>query len=369
MILKKCRHGRGLTGNQRLKAWRKCGCAWMASVTIQGRREYVNLGPDETQAAATLLRLRADSMEGRARRRRPGREFGAVADSYLVTIAAAPGARANRVRTTASRVGRVKEWWGDIPVDAITIEQVRRFLDDCSARYAPNTAISLYSTLRSILGHAQDHGLVEALPLPARSRLSKVNARAANHLSVAEAGVLIEALPDPYGAMGELALLAGLRIGELAALDAQDFDRERRILHVHGTLAHDGTIGPPKTHHGRRAIPLSPRAFEILAARVKEGHVFPVPSLAMCGHVMRTALDRTGLYRPGRGWHALRHAHEALLEASGLGIRDAAARMGHGANFVQTAAYGWAAEAGDPADVDATRSRIAMQHGQVPIRD
>jgi integrase len=363
-IQKKCKHGRGVTGKPRLKAWRKCGCAWVASVTVGGVRSYVNLGSDETQASAALLRLQADNMEGRVMRVKPGRQFNEVADSYLNAIRAAGGARPNRVRTTTSRVERLRAYWGDVPVDAITIEHVRVFIDDARDKYAPNTAGAIYSSFRSVMGHAQDHGLVGALPLPARSRLPRVNKRAANHVTVTEAGVIISALPEPYAAMAEIALLTGLRVGEVAALDAQDFDRERRVLHVRGTLAHDGTVGPPKTASGMRAVPLSPRAYEILDAAAGSGRVFVVPSLAMCGFVMRETLQAVGLHRPGRGWHALRHAHQAMLEASGLGLRDAAARMGHGANMAQTMAYGWAAEAGDAADVDATRIRLHRGHSK-----
>lgn len=52
----------------------------------------------------------------------------------------------------------------------------------------------------------------------------------------------------------------------------------------------------------------------------------------------------SGIHRPGRGWHSLRHAHAALLNELGGSLRDAAARLGHGANTAQTMAYGWAAE-------------------------
>lgn len=357
-IRKTCRHGRGLTGKPRLKAWRSCRCAWYASVTVDGVRDYVNLGSDETQATAGALRLQADNMEGRALRVKPGRDFGSVADSYMASVERASGARPNRVKTTQTHLNRLRAYWGDTPVDGITLEHVRVFIDDTGRRFSPNYSSSLYSTLRAVLAHAQDHGLVGALPVPAKSRIRPKNKRAANHITIPEADRLIAALPHPYNQMAELALLTGLRVGEIAALTAGDIDHENRVLHVRGTLAHDGSIGPPKTDSGLRAVPLSPRAYAILDAAVGDGRVFPVPSLSMTGFVMRGTLRKIGLYRPGRGWHALRHAHEAMLEASGLGIREAAARMGHGPNFVQTAAYGWVAEAGDAGSVDSTRARL-----------
>lgn len=361
MILKKCKHGRGLTGAARLKAWRKCGCAWMASINVDGVRAYVNLGTIEADAEAQYLRLKADNIDGRVLRRRPGRGFSDVATSYLAELTARNDARPNRIRTTTSRVERLKVYWEDNPVDGITLDAVRVFIGDMQDKYAPNTGIAIYSTFRSVLKHAQKHGLVEALPLPEGSGIPKTNSRQANHLTLPETVRLIAALPTPYDAMCEFALLTGMRVGEIAALQTSDFDRERKVVHVRGTLAHDGTVGPPKTHQGVRAIPLSKRAFQILSDQADqrtEGFLFPVTSLAMCGFVMRKTLIKLKLWRPGRGWHALRHAHTAILEASGMGIRDAAARLGHGANFIQTAAYGWAAEAGDATTIDSTLARL-----------
>jgi integrase len=333
----------------------------MVSVTVDSRREIVSLGRDESGAAAAALRIRADSIEGGVLRKNPGRAFDAVADSYFAACESAPGARPNRVRTTRTHLARLRAYWRDVPVDGITIEHVRTFIDDATGRYSPNYASALYSTFRSVLGHAQDHGLIAALPVPAKSRIRPRNRRPPNHLSVDDANRVIAALPTPYEAMAELALLTGLRVGEIAALEARDLDRERAVLHVRGTLAHDGSVGPPKTRNGDRVVALSPRAFAILNERVPTGgRVFPVPSLAMCGFIIRQTLIALGLHRPGLGWHAFRHAHQAMLEAAGVSIREAAARMGHGANFIQTAAYGWTAEAGDAGDIDAVRDRLTQ---------
>lgn len=358
MIHKKCKHGRGITGGKRLKAWRKCGCAWVASVTVNSVRSIVNLGADEAQAHATLHRMRADNIEGRALRTKPGRDFGAVADSYQRAVETTVGARPHTIRNTRTVLVGLRAYWADTPVDGITLEHVRVFIEDMTGRHAPNYVSVIYSTFRSVLAHAQDHGLIGGLPFPARSRIKTRNTRQPNHLTVEEAETVIRALPDPYGVMAEVALLTGMRVGEIAALAADDLDHTRRILHVRGTMSHDGTIGPPKTRNGLRVIPLSPRAYELLASAATTGRLFNVPGIDACTSTMQRTLDKTGLRRQGRGWHAFRHAHQTMLEASGLSIRDAAARMGHGANFVQTAAYGWVAEAGDAAAVDETRVRL-----------
>lgn len=333
----------------------------MVSVTVDGVRAYVPLGADRLHAEAQALRLEADRREGRVRRVTPGSGFTDVAADYLAVVTGKPGARPNTIRTTESRLRRVTAWWGDVNVASITPQQVRRFIDDAQTRYAPNTASSLYSMFRCVLGHAQDHGLIGALPLPARSRIQATRTRQPNHMTWQECDQVIRTLPDPYSMMAEVALLTGLRVGELAALRVDDVDLNAGLLHVRGTLAWDGTIGPPKTRNGRRVVALTAACRNQLEQAVQSaqgGRVFPVTSLGMCGFVMREQLRELGLWRPGRGWHAFRHAHQALLEASGMGIRDAAARLGHGPNFAQTAAYGWAAEAGDPDALDETLVRL-----------
>jgi len=343
---------------QRVKAWRRCGCAWTATLTVNGVRGYVNLGPDETQARAQLHRLETDNLQGRVTRTKPGRSFREVADSYQREVETQPGARPNTVKAVTSRLNGLRRYWGDAAVDGITLEQTRLYIEQASRRHSSNHTSALYSTYRCVLIHAQDHGILTTLPVPAKSRIRPMNTRQPNHLTVTEAEKVIRELPAPYDVIAEVAMLTGLRMGELLALTSDDLDRERRVLHIRGNLNADGTVGPPKTHNGLRVIPLSPRAYHLIDGCIGPGRLFPDVTINTCSRAIRAALHASGLHRPGRGWHAFRHLHQTMLEAAGTSIRDAAARLGHGANFVQTAAYGWVAEAGDAADIDGTRVRL-----------
>ena len=56
-----------------------------------------------------------------------------------------------------------------------------------------------------------------------------------------------------------MAILSGLRRGELFALRWQDIDEEARVLTVREAV-YDGTFGTPKTEAGLRQIPLSEAA-------------------------------------------------------------------------------------------------------------
>ena len=58
-----------------------------------------------------------------------------------------------------------------------------------------------------------------------------------------------------------LALLSGVRQGELFALRWRDIDLPARVLHIREAV-YEGIFGTPKTEAGRREIPLSEAAMQ-----------------------------------------------------------------------------------------------------------
>jgi integrase len=60
-----------------------------------------------------------------------------------------------------------------------------------------------------------------------------------------------------------LALLCGVRRGELFALRWQDVDEVARVLHIREAV-YEGTFGTPKTEAGCREIPLSEAAMQYI---------------------------------------------------------------------------------------------------------
>lgn len=355
--MKKCRHGRGLSRRRRLEAWRSCGCAWLADVYVDGRRRYVSLGRvSEREARAGLAQLLADREAGRLRGGGPG--VSEVADRWLAAEGAKPGARANSLGVYRSRLKHVRAYFGATPVDRVTAREVRAFLEaHLEAGRAPATVGALHAALNSVLAHAQVEGLVDAVPRLARKPYATPPKRSPG-LSIAEAGQVAGALAEPYRSLALCALLTGCRIGELLALAARDVDLERGLLRVSRSRDKYGGEGPPKTRAGARTIPLSPRALELVRGRVELGEprLWPV-SYQRAREALHAALVECELYRPGVSWHSFRDAHAALLDASGAQLRDAGQRLGHGAQTTQTLAYGWAAESGSAAALDAALTR------------
>jgi integrase len=78
-------------------------------------------------------------------------------------------------------------------------------------------------------------------------------------LTPVQAARLLDKLSPLGRAMVGLAILSGLRRGELFALRWRDIDEEARTLTVREAV-YDGTFSTPKTEAGLRQIPLSDAA-------------------------------------------------------------------------------------------------------------
>jgi integrase len=171
------------------------------------------------------------------------------------------------------------------------------------------------------------------------------------------AAVLSACAGDDLEALWRLALLTGMRRGELLGLRWDDVDLERGVLAVRRTLSRGQggmwEIGSPKTTSGRRSIALPPSARESLQrhrlrqlerrlalglAWHDEGYVFTnatggplhVNSLA---HRFGKLIERASV--PRIRFHDLRHTSATLLLAQGVHPKIVQERLGH-ANIAMT---------------------------------
>jgi integrase len=91
-------------------------------------------------------------------------------------------------------------------------------------------------------------------------------------LTTHQAALLLEALPPLGRTMVGLAMLSGVRRGELFALRWRDLDEQERRLAV-SEAVYEGRFDTPKTQAGIRQIPLSDAALKLVAdwrARIKK---------------------------------------------------------------------------------------------------
>lgn len=154
--------------------------------------------------------------------------------------------------------------FGDKPLSEITRQEVQRYVARLQEGYAPKTVDHIHDVLSAILRTAVEWGHFPENPargvrLP---QLRTVRPKWALTTSQA-AGLLERLLPLPRAMVG-LALLSGLRRGELFALRWKDLDEQARSLTVREAV-YEGTFGTPKTEAGLRQIPLCEGALQVVA--------------------------------------------------------------------------------------------------------
>jgi integrase len=155
--------------------------------------------------------------------------------------------------------------FGDKAIAEITRQEVQAYMAHLAARaYAPRTIDHIHDVLSAVLrtavkwGHLQDNP-ARGVDLPALT-----NVRPKWALTTTQAAALIQALPALPRTMVGLALLSGLRRGELFALRWRDIDERKRCLTV-SEAVYEGMFSTPKTAAGVRQIPLSDAAIGLVA--------------------------------------------------------------------------------------------------------
>lgn len=217
---------------------------------------------------------------------------------------------------------------------------VQRFLTEKLGHgYSGAHVHGMRTALSKVLQAAVEWGYLEDNPVRGCQVGNREPVRETRYLDPAQVRLLTADLPEPCRTLVLLAVLTGMRIGELLAL------RWRRIDLFSGTLSvvetfSDGRFGPPKTRSSRRAIPLSSAARQVLLehrARCTgvgpEDLVFacrngtPVNPKNLLRRALRPACVRVEL--PLVTWHSFRHTHATWLSGVGAAPRTAQAILGH----------------------------------------
>ena len=174
-------------------------------------------------------------------------------------------------------------------------------------------------------------------------------------LDVSQARALLSAAAEdttPYGTAVALALLTGLRLGEVLGLHWPDVDLARGQVRVRQTLqqvrGRGLVLGQPKTHRSARAVSLPPQATQVLLARQDrqaferqaareawiEQHLVltsetggPISPNTVRRHYA-ALLKQAGITEPVR-YHDLRHTHATLMLANGEHPKVVSERLGH----------------------------------------
>jgi integrase len=163
--------------------------------------------------------------------------------------------------------------FGPLPLPEITSRAVQKFIGTQTKTKSPTTVKNIWLTLRLILGHAQQEGLLSALPKPVLPKRGRV---AQQWLTSAQMRDVLGAASGPHQVFYALLAETGLRIGEALALQPRGgrnnptyVDLAKQTLSVRKSV-YNGAKGELKTLNSTRDLCLSSWLCGLLAPMIED---------------------------------------------------------------------------------------------------
>lgn len=211
----------------------------------------------------------------------------------------------------------------------------------------PSTIRNTVMPLRVVFRRAVSRGEV-ALSPASGLELPAVRGRRERFAAPEEAAKLLAVVPEHDRAVWATAAYAGLRHGELQALEHKDVDLDAGCIYVRRSWdPHEGPV-EPKSRAGTRSVPIvaalrAPLAAHLLRSRRRSGLVF--------GRTETVPFGSRGLaIRAERAWkdaglepitlHELRHSCASLFIASGVNPKALSTFLGHSSIAITLDRYG-----------------------------
>lgn len=222
---------------------------------------------------------------------------------------------------------------GGVELDQLTPEDVQSAINAQLDAGNERQAQALFVLLDQALKRAIKSRIIAANPcdLLDKPRHEQQHGRAISAEELAQ--LLPDAQASPYWTAIALALYAGLRRGEVAALRWSDVDLQEGILRIRSTLVrvdHQLQIGPPKSAAGVRCVPIAADLAPVLrAARRAQpfGRVCPFAPETIGRAWKRVQIAAGG--DPVYTFHDLRHTCATRWINRGMIPKHAQYLLGH----------------------------------------
>jgi integrase len=337
----------------------RCGCSPSYQAQVWSRRD----GKPIRRTFRSLAEARAWRQESQAAIRRQTLRAPTTLTVGEVALEWLSAARAGVVRTRSGTPykpsalrsyerelrRRVVPEFGQMRLSSVNRNMVQDFVDRLVGKgCSPSAVRNAVLPLRAIYRRALDRGEVDVNPTLKLS-LPAVRLRRERVPRPSEAAALIAAVPLRDRAVWATALYAGLRRGELQALDWSHVDLEAGLIHVERSWdAYAGLI-EPKSKAGKRKVPIADALrVHLLTHRLQQGRggqgfVFtsksgrPFDSAGLASRARKAwaaaGLDPVGL-------HDCRHTYAAFMIAAGINTKALCSYMGHSTITVTLDRYG-----------------------------
>ena len=239
---------------------------------------------------------------------------------------------------------------GKTKLEELGLEVQQGFITRLAEGVARKTAINVMGTLSVMLSTAKNWGYicepVEFGKLTMPLQEVKEDAR---FFTPEEAKQIISTADEPFRTMFAIAAMTGVRAGELLALQIDDLDFERKLIHIRRSVWR-GRIQTVKSKASRASVAMPDVLSLILKVYLKSWRENPMKLLFInrrgrpynATKVVQKALwpvlDKLKIERCGL--HAFRHTHSSLLLETGASPTVAQAQLRHSDPRITLGIYG-----------------------------
>jgi integrase len=328
---------------------KKRGDTWYAYWRdASGRQRTKAVSPRKKDAEKYLVTVQA-SVHAGTFREIEDLTFGDFARRWLEDYATV-SVKASTLATYKSRIeGPLLRTFGDMKLSQIGTADVQHFLAALMRDGRSSATVRAYLVLlRNMFNHAVAWGHLAQNPAAA-VKGPKLPHTEMDCLTPEEVRAFLAACDETYRPLFATAIMTGMRLGELLALQWRDIDWHAGTIRVRRSLF-EGTFVEPKTSRSVRVIGMSDHLAAILLEHKLAAPyspfdlVFPTPEGTpmdpsnLRERVFAPTLKRAGLRKVRI--HDLRHTFASLLINQGENLKYVQAQLGHSSITTTVDRYG-----------------------------
>jgi integrase len=344
-------------GNGEGSIYQRSDGLWMAYLTLpDGKRKYFTSKSRQTVARKLSAALR-DREQGEILITDERLTLAAYIEQWLARMAPPRVRPATHVRYR-QLLAHVTSAYGSLRLTRLTpshladlYARLQQPNSDGGSGLSATSAHHVHTVLHEALDAAVRLGLV-TVNVTERVDAPKLRRAPIEPFTPDEAARILEAAKsERLGAMYQVAILTGLRLGELLALTWRAVDLEAGQLQVSASfqrVSKGWQVGEPKTVHSRRKIKIAVLAVDArrahrarqLAERMAVADVWEDHDLVFCdklgGYLNPLGVYQThylGLLRraglPRKRFHDLRHSAATLLLGQDVPLKVVSVMLGH----------------------------------------
>jgi integrase len=339
---------------------RRCSCtpAYQAQVWSPGdhktiRKTFQSLGEARVWRQESLVALRRGTLRAASSTTLDvaAEQWLAAAEAGLVRTRSGDAYKPSAVRAYRQALRhRVLPTFGTRRFTAINQAMLQDLADQLAAQGLSASSIrNTILPLRAIYRRALNRGEV-ALDPTGKLTLPAVRTSRDRIAVPTEAAALLTALPLAERALWATGLYAGLRMGELQALDWNHIDLDQNLIHVERSWDRSAGYIEPKSRAGKRRVPITNTLRHHLQShRLQQGTggyglVFPNQrgdkpfNPSTTNQRAKNAWAAAG-HTP-LSLHECRHSYAAYMIAAGINSKALSTYMGHASITITLDRYG-----------------------------